>query len=348
MIWEMQFLGQTIRLNVGNFTQIIGIKKQDMSDVYQLLTLYFGSKRYTHEEMISFDYAEPIVKCDEKIIKRNHFKFINIESLVDLLEQMTSKKDMLLYDYLVKQVKNEHVMQYIDEMNMILEKLTNDINNSLKTDTESTFQMDVDVITIEHIISKLVIPLFQTHSELKHFKFINHYDKWRLFLFIFENYVKHMSDPVLFLIKDLSNYCTNDQFVDICGKLDKISQQYDHVTILQIETSTEIPKYITVENIEYVNIMADRVYALEPVDYLLERILVNYPYPKQMTQDELLTWLSYHVTYLFTDMTNTKNLLISDLAMLKVVNNLYQYDAQIIVPQNAYHPLELQCLLTDN
>lgn len=347
MIWQIQYLNKTIRLNVGKYTQIIGTDKQKLYDIWQILNIYFGSKKYTQEEMISFDYSEPVIQNEESIMSRNHFKFISIESINELVEQMTLKKEMILYDYLLKCIKNKQMISYIDDINMHLENLVNCINHEINNDIEDIFQIDTKNISVEDILLKQLSPLFQLNNQLMGFKFINHFDKFLLFLKILEKQLEDNSDPVLLVMKDISNHLGSAHYYDICYRLDKMSQRFVNMYVLHVETHQDVQQYITDENIEYINVVSEYVHHLESIDDLLERIVLNYPYQYDLTKSELLEWLSNNAKHLFTKLSSNVGFTVHDLTLIKVINHLYQFYWEMLVPSLDYHPLELQYLLTD-
>ena len=88
---------ERIELNIGAITQIVGQNKELKYYIWQILSWYFGGKKYSSEDLSIFDYEEPTILDESgEIVKRSSYHYIDISSFKDLLEQMEYKKGTLL------------------------------------------------------------------------------------------------------------------------------------------------------------------------------------------------------------------------------------------------------------
>ena len=98
-------------LNIGAITQIVGQNNELKYYIWQILSWYFGGKKYSSEDLSIFDYEEPTILDESgEIVKRSSYHYIDISSFKDLLEQMEYKKGTLAHAYLSKNINQVDIV----------------------------------------------------------------------------------------------------------------------------------------------------------------------------------------------------------------------------------------------
>ena len=91
-----------VEIDVGQYTQVVGVNQELKYYMWLLLNWYFGGKKYTENDLSLFDFEEPVIQSEEKIFNRKEFKLITIERAEDLHEQISFKKGTIAYEYLLQ------------------------------------------------------------------------------------------------------------------------------------------------------------------------------------------------------------------------------------------------------
>ena len=109
---------ERIELKIGAITQIVGQNKELKYYTWQILSWYFGGKKYSSEDLSIFNYEEPTILDEvEEIVKRSSYHYIDISSFKDLLEQMEYKKGTLAHGYLSKFVNQVDIIAHLEKIN---------------------------------------------------------------------------------------------------------------------------------------------------------------------------------------------------------------------------------------
>ena len=89
---------ERIELNIGEITQIVGQNKEYKYYIWQILSWYFGGKKYSSEDLSIFDYEEPTILDESgEIVKRSSYQVLRI-----YLSRWNTRKEHLLTVTLVK------------------------------------------------------------------------------------------------------------------------------------------------------------------------------------------------------------------------------------------------------
>ena len=109
---------ERIELNIGAITQIVGQNNELKYYTWQILSWYFGGRKYSSEDLSIFDYEEPTILDENgEVVKRSSYHYIDISSFKDLLEQMEYKKGTLAHAYLSKIVNQVDIVEYLEKIN---------------------------------------------------------------------------------------------------------------------------------------------------------------------------------------------------------------------------------------
>ena len=120
---------ERIELNIGAITQIVGQNNELKYYIWQILSWYFGGKKYSSEDLSIFDYEEPTILDEAReIVKRSSYHYIDISSFKDLLEQMEYKKGTLAHGYLSKIINQVDIVGHLEKINEQVELIERAMN----------------------------------------------------------------------------------------------------------------------------------------------------------------------------------------------------------------------------
>ena len=175
---------ERIELNIGAITQIVGQNKELKYYIWQILSWYFGGKKYSSEDLSIFDYEEPTI-LDEtgEIVKRSSYHYIDISSFKDLLEQMEYKKGTLAQGYLSKIVNQVDVVAYLEKINEQVELIEGAINQHINLNSgQVEYHLENQPLTLDQLLSKNFSPFFAIENKNLSFEWVSNTDKLFLFL----------------------------------------------------------------------------------------------------------------------------------------------------------------------
>ena len=54
-----------VEIEVGQYTQVVGVNQELKYYMWLLLNWYFGGKKYTENDLSLFDFEEPVIQSED-------------------------------------------------------------------------------------------------------------------------------------------------------------------------------------------------------------------------------------------------------------------------------------------
>lgn len=170
---------ERLELNIGAITQIVGQNKELKYYIWQILSWYFGGKKYSSEDLSIFDYEEPTILDESgEIVKRSSYHYIDISSFKDLLEQMEYKKGTLAHGYLSKIVNQVDIVAHLEKINEQVELIEGVMNGDINLNCgQVEYHLENRPITLDQLLTKNFSPFFVIENKNLSFEWVSNTDK---------------------------------------------------------------------------------------------------------------------------------------------------------------------------
>lgn len=197
-----------VEIEVGQYTQIVGLNQELKYYMWLLLNWYFGGKKYTENDLSLFDFEEPVIQSEEKILNRKEFKLITIERAEDLHEQLSFKKGTIAYEYLLQILNCVELTSHIEKLNDTLEQLSIEINKTAQIEVKDIlYKTDVIDFVKETVIKNHLIQLVEREGITVPNELIENEIKFLILLIMLERILEESPDKYLLLIKKRGRVC---------------------------------------------------------------------------------------------------------------------------------------------
>ena len=319
---------ENISLSFGLFTQIVGQDQQLKYYIWQILLWYFGGKKYSEEDLVLFEQNEPKILINDTVISRSEFSVIQISNINDLIEQMEYKKGTVAYDYMKKMITSIEIMEQIENINDNLDRISLLLNQKLNLQIDDIiYHSEAKYFNADQLIQKNFLPYFGQKDKNISFEFVDNKTKFLLFLSMLEVVVTNSSEKFLLVLRNLDDYLSYNEFVECCEKMELLTNHSNLLYIISFP-SNEGYLHVTKEVIEEINIVSDYVDHFYSLEFMYERFSNQYPINQIPDEKEFITSLRKIGPYLFSADILYISLSIKDQVVLKILNNLYQYEAK--------------------
>ena len=292
---------ERIELNIGAITQIVGQNKELKYYIWQILSWYFGGKKYSSEDLSIFDYEEPTI-LDEpgEIVKRSSYHYIDISSFKDLLEQMEYKKGTLAQGYLSKIINQVDIVDHLENR----------------------------PLTLDQLLSKNFSPFFAIENKNLSFEWVSNTDKLSLFLEMLDRLLSQTTEKYLILVKNIDSFISEESYDSFYKQISQMVKKYPNLTFILFPSDQGYLK-IDEENSKFVNILSDQVEHLYDVEFMYERVKKHYPSNNFPTREDFRMSLETVTPYLLTKMLRQPSLTLVDSVILNILNQLFQFNYRI-------------------
>ena len=220
---------ERIELNIGAITQIVGQNKELKYYIWQILSWYFGGKKYSSEDLSIFDYEEPTILDESgEIVKRSSYHYIDISSFKDLLEQMEYKKGTLAYGYLSKIVNQVDIVAHLEKINEQVELIEGAMNQHINLNSGKVeYHLENRPLTLDQLLSKNFSPFFAIENKNLSFEWVANTDKLSLFLEMLDRLLSQTREKYLIVLNTIDSFVSEesyDSFYKKIGQLPKSIQ----------------------------------------------------------------------------------------------------------------------------
>ena len=202
-----------VEIEVGQYTQVVGLNQELKYYIWLLLSWYFGGKKYTENDLSLFDFEEPVIQSEENILNRKEFKLITIERAEDLHEQLSFKKGTIAYEYLLQILNRVELTSHIEKINDTLEQLSIEINKTAQIEVKDVlYKTDVIDFVKETVIRNHLMQLVEREGVIISNELIDNESKFLILLTMLERILEESPDKYLLLIKNADEYISKRNY----------------------------------------------------------------------------------------------------------------------------------------
>ena len=321
---------ERIELNIGAITQIVGQNKELKYYIWQILSWYFGGKKYSSEDLSIFDYEEPTI-LDEpgEIVKRSSYHYIDISSFKDLLEQMEYKKGTLAYGYLSKIVNQVDIVAHLEKINEQVELIEGAMNQHINLNGGKVeYHLENRPITLDQLLSKNFSPFFAIENKNLSFEWVSNTDKLFLFLEMLDRLLSQTTEKYLIVLKNIDSFISEKSYDSFYKQIGQLVKKYPNLTFILFPSDQGYLK-IDEESSRFVNILSDQVEHLYDIEFMYESVAKYYPSNNFPTREDFRISLETVTPYLLTKMLRQPSLTLVDSVILNILNQLFQFNYRI-------------------
>ena len=327
-----------VEIEVGQYTQIVGLNQELKYYIWLLLNWYFGGKKYTENDLSLFDFEEPIIQSEEKILNRKEFKLITIERAEDLHEQLSFKKGTIAYEYLLQILNRVELTSHIEKLNDTLEQLSIEINKTAQVEVKDVlYKVDVVDFVKETVIKNHLIQLVEREGVVVSNELIDNERKFLILLAMLERILEESPDKYLLLIKNADEYISKRNYQHIVERIIRDSDVYGNLFVLNFITivgSIALLPHL----VECINIIGDHIESLPELDFIYSRYRKHYPLSDVPSEEQFKESLSKICSFLITKEIGEFSFSVEDKVTLKVLNQLFSFE---MIGINVESPIRL-------
>ena len=339
MKWKIRHpYNDFVEIEVGQYTQIVGLNQELKYYIWLLLNWYFGGKKYTENDLSLFDFEEPIIQSEEKILNRKEFKLITIERAEDLHEQLSFKKGTIAYEYLLQILNRVELTSHIEKLNDTLEQLSMEINKTAQVEVKDVlYKVDVVDFVKETVIKNHLIQLVEREGVVVSNELIDNERKFLILLAMLERILEESPDKYLLLIKNADEYISKRNYQQIVERIIRDSDVYGNLFVLNFITivgSIALLPHL----VECINIIGDHIESLPELDFIYSRYRKHYPLSDVPSEEQFKESLSKICSFLITKEIGEFSFSVEDKVTLKVLNQLFSFE---MIGINVESPIRL-------
>lgn len=318
---------ERIELNIGAITQIVGQNKELKYYIWQILSWYFGGKKYSSEDLSVFDYEEPTILDESgEIVRRSSYHYIDISSFKDLLEQMEYKKGTVAYSFLSKIVNQVDIVAHLERINEQVELIEGAMNQRINLNCGKVeYHLENCPLTLDQLLSKNFNPFFAIENKNLSFEWVSNTDKLSLFLEMLDNLLSQTTEKYLIVLKNIDSFVSEESYDSFYKQIGQLVKKYPNLTFILFPSDQGYLK-IDEENSRFVNILSDQVEHLYDIEFMYERVKKHYPSNNFPTREGFRMSLEIVTPYLLAKMLRQPSLSLIDSAILNILNQLFHFN----------------------
>ena len=327
---------ERIELNIGAITQIVGQNNELKYYTWQILSWYFGRRKYSSEDLSIFDYEEPTILDDTgEIVKRSSYHYIDISSFKDLLEQMEYKKGTLAQSYLSKIVNQVDILAHLEKINEQVELIEGVMNQHINLNGGKVeYHLENRPLTLDQLLSKNFSPFFAIENKNLSFEWVSNTDKLTFFLEMLDRLLSQTIEKYLIVLKNIDSFISKESYDSFYNQIGQLAKKYPNLTFILFPSDQGHLK-IDEENSKFVNILSDQVEHLYDVEFMYERVVQYYPSNNFPGREEFRISLETVTPYLLTKMLTQPSLSLVDSVILNILNQLFHFSYRIRYSQTS-------------
>ena len=327
-----------VEIEVGQYTQVVGLNQELKYYIWLLLNWYFGGNKYTENDLSLFDFEEPLIQSEEKILNRKEFKLITIERAEDLHEQLSFKKGTIAYEYLLQILNRVELTSHIEKLNDALEQLSIEINKTAQVEVKDVlYKVDVVDFVKEAVIKNHLIQLVEREGVVVSNELIDNESKFLILLNMLERILEESTDKYLLLIKNAEEYISKRNYQQIVERIIRDSDGYGNLFVLNFITiggSIALLPHL----VECINIIGDYIESLPELDFIYSRYRKHYPLSDVPSEEQFRESLSKICSFLLAKEIGDFSFSVEYKVTLKVLNQLFSFET---IGINAEPPIRL-------
>ena len=306
---------ERIELNIGAITQIVGQNKELKYYIWQILSWYFGGKKYSSEDLSIFDYEEPTI-LDEtgEIVKRSSYHY------------MEYKKGTLAQGYLSKIVNQVDIVDHLEKINEQVELIEGAMNQHINLNCGKVeYHLENRPLTLDQLLSKNFSPFFAIENKNLSFEWVSNTDKLFLFLEMLDRLLSQTTEKYLIVLKNIESFVSEESYDSFYKEIGRLVKKYPNLTFILFPSDQGYLK-IDEENSRFVNILSDQVEHLYDIEFMYESVAKHYPSNNFPTREDFRMSLEIVTPYLLTKMLRQPSLSLVDSVILNILNHLFHFN----------------------
>lgn len=310
----------------NHFAQIVGGNQELKYYIFQLINWYFDGKKYSEDDLAIFDFNEPTISIDNHIVSRKKYRVVSIETMSDIVEQLSLKKGTLAFDYICQMMSQVDLAIQIEKMNDVLQEMICKMNDAIKIEEDSIrYETDGIEFIKENIIKCHLQSKFHQMEKNISVDLLNNSCKLNLLITILENILIFSTEDYLLVLRNLGDSISIRELKIIKKRLLNLTEHHDNLTVINFIGYNE-PVIFEKGVVEEITIIGERIESLSELEFLYQRFIQSYPLNTVPTMEEFCSSLERIVYYLFDKDWRDVSLSIKDQTTLKVLHQLYDYD----------------------
>lgn len=327
-----------VEIEVGQYTQVVGLNQELKYYMWLLLNWYFGGKKYTENDLSLFDFEEPVIQSEEKVLNRKEFKVIVIERAEDLHEQLSFKKGTIAYEYLLQILNRVELTSHIEKLNDTLEQLSIEINKTAQIEVKDIlYKTDVIDFVKETVIKNHLIQLVEREGVTVSNELIENESKFLILLNMLERILEESPDKYLLLIKNAEEYISKRNYQQIVERLIRNTDAHGNLFVLSFITIGGSVSLLP-NLVKCINIIGDYIESLPELDFIYSRYRKHYPLSDVPSEEQFRESLSKICSFLLAKEIGDFSFSVEDKVTLKVLNQLFSFETNGI---NVESPIRL-------
>ena len=315
-----------VEFEFNHFAQIVGGNQELKFYIFQLINWYFDAKKYSEDDLAIFNFNEPNISIDNHIVSRKKYRVISIETMSDIVEQLSLKKGTLVFDYICQIMNQVDLAIQIEKMNDFLQEMICNINDAINIEEDSIkYETDAIEFIKETIIKAHLQSKFHQMNKSISVDLLNNSCKLNLLISILEKMLTVSTEHYLLVLRNLGNSISRKELKIIKKRLLNLTEQHDNLSVIHFIGYHE-PVIFEKGIVEEITIIGERIESLPELEFLYQRFIQSYPLNDVPTIEEFCSSLEKIVYYLFDKEWREVSLSIKDQTTLKVLHQLYDYD----------------------
>lgn len=277
MILSIKTEVRTIEIEMNQLTWITSSNVSDINYLSELFKTYFDTSEQEYLEFI----------LNGEAISSKYFELISINSLLDLNHTMMNKKGMPLYDYSKKIMSQIKIQDYLDQMEIIYEKIIDEINeNHLIYD---------DINCIHNMLNQQF--LLDKNLEIKINDNVNALTKIDYLFQLLNNQQMHNGKKYLIYLNNVDSFINLQDVKYFVNLLSVIKNENINVIV-----STTNSRYLCFDEPENINIINKQSTTQLPNIHILVDRVNNYSNDSFLyNEQQIIHALEYYLHHIYED-----------------------------------------------
>lgn len=217
----------------NHFAQIVGGNQELKYYIFQLINWYFDGKKYSEDDLAIFDFNEPTISIDNHIVSRKKYRVVSIETMSDIVEQLSLKKGTLAFDYICQMMSQVDLAIQIEKMNDVLQEMICKMNDAIKIEEDSIrYETDGIEFIKENIIKCHLQSKFHQMEKDISVGLLNNSCKLNLLISILEKILTVSTEQFLLVLRNLGDSISRKEIKSIQKRLLNLAEQHDNLSVI--------------------------------------------------------------------------------------------------------------------
>lgn len=190
-------------------------------------------KKYSEDDLAIFDFNEPTISIDNHIVSRKKYRVVSIETMSDIVEQLSLKKGTLAFDYICQMMSQVDLAIQIEKMNDVLQEMICKMNDAIKIEEDSIrYETDGIEFIKENIIKCHLQSKFHQMEKDISVGLLNNSCKLNLLISILEKILTVSTEQFLLILRNLGDSISRKEIKSIQKRLLNLAEQHDNLSVI--------------------------------------------------------------------------------------------------------------------